>query len=137
MKIPGILIGTISLLLAGCATHYVTPSGEVITVPPGHNPADVALENSLRTQLDNYGQLGASTSNVQISSHDGTVTLKGTIPNEKDRQMVDALVRNTSGVVALNDDMQVAYPPTGFGPRVYPATPAYPTPAPIINGPAQ
>jgi osmotically-inducible protein OsmY len=42
--------------------------------------------------------------------------------------MIESLVRNTSGVVAVNDQLSVAYPPigaVGIAPRVYTTPPDY------------
>ena len=121
---------------------YTTPEGDVIS-SPARNAADVALETNLRADLNRFGPLANASPDVGIYSQNGTVTLTGTVPSEKDRQMIDALVRNSSGVVAVNDQMQVAYPPTstyGTPPQVYapppaPAAPVVTTP-PIIT-PAQ
>ncbi len=116
-----------SLALAGgCATEprpvaYVTPSGQVIsTGPDGRTAADRALETSLRAELNGYGNLAATDPNIRFYARDGAVTVSGPVRSERDRQMIDAMVRNTPGVFSVNDQLQVAYPPTGFyNPGVY------------------
>src|SRR5438045_2970952 len=119
----------IAAFITGCAsTHkpyvYSTPNGQVISTGPARNPSDVALDTSLRAELNRYGDLAADSPNVQVYSQDGVVNLTGTVRNEKERAMLDALVRNTPGVAGVNDHLHVAYPPTGAyePPRVY-ATP--------------
>lgn len=126
------------VLLAGCETHrpytYTTPTGQVISSGVPRNASDVALESNVRAELNRYGDLGSASQNVQVNAENGTVTLTGTVPNDRDRQMMDTLVRNTAGVVALNDQLQVAYPPTGAAgapPQVYTG----PAPAPVVTPP--
>jgi osmotically-inducible protein OsmY len=87
------------------------------------------MENHLRSELDRYGDLAATEPNLQIYANNGTVTLSGPVQTEKDRQMVDTVVRNAPGVVAVNDQLQVMYPPTGA-----PAG-AYTQPAPVYTTP--
>ncbi|HTL56746.1 MAG TPA: BON domain-containing protein [Candidatus Limnocylindrales bacterium] len=143
----GLSVISLALIITGCAsTHtphvYSTPNGEVISGGPPRNPADVALDTALRAELNRYGDLGTIAPNVQVYSQNGVVTLTGTVRNERDREMIDALVRNTSGVTSVNDQLQVSYPPTssyGTGPRVY-TTPPVPapvvtTPVPVVPGP--
>jgi osmotically-inducible protein OsmY len=143
MRIANVLAMASPLILAaGCSTPYQDTSYG--TYPAYTSPAltasetDRALEASLRSQLHHYGDLNASASNVQIYSQKGTVTLTGYVPSERDRQMIDSLVRSTAGVVAVNDQLQVTYPPTGVytGPtQVYSPPPApvvTPNPAPVF-----
>jgi len=137
------------VLAAGCsdeiqrqATYGTDPArgGEVITSSPYRapqvNPADLSLETSLRDQLNRYGELASAAPNVQITARNGLVTLTGSVPSERDRQMIEAMVRNTAGVASLNDQLQVTYSPTGSynqPPRVYAAQPSPPD---VVNAPA-
>ena len=140
MRIAQIIsAGLMALLITGCATRrpyvYSTPNGQVISTAPAQSSSDIALDTALRAELDRYGDLATVSPNVQVYSRDGVVTLNGAVRNERDREMIDALVRNTSGVTAVNDQLQISYPPTssyGSGPRVY-STP--PTPAPVVAPP--
>jgi len=139
------------VLAAGCAdeyqrqAYYPEPAhgGEVISsgtyTGPQANPADLALEASLRDQLNHYGDLAGSAPNVQITARNGNVTLAGAVPSERDRQMIEAMVRNTAGVNSVNDQLRVGYVPTGTSAsRVYatpppPVASAAPAPAPIVS----
>jgi osmotically-inducible protein OsmY len=72
----------------------------------------------VRHQFDRYGDLASVVPNIDISARGGQVTLLGSVPGEKERQMVLAMVKNTPGVVAVNDllrvsDGQAYIPPTG------------------------
>ncbi len=131
------------LLAVGCQTQhpysYVTPGGQVISTGPGSSTADTALEASIRAQLDRYGELAAASQDTHISAENGAVTVNGSVPNERDREMIDTLVRNTPGVIALNDQMQAGYPPTGTPgqpPAVY-SSPGAPNvvSAPVVTPP--
>lgn len=138
MKPARVLIGGLSLLLVtGCVSHhartYVTPEGQVVSIPPGRNASDVALETEIRAELNRYGDLATVSPNVGVQANEGTVTLTGPVPNERDRQMIDTLVRNSNGVVAVNDQMQVTYPPTGVVPSTTIPAPVVGTPAPVVT----
>ena len=134
-------------LVTGCDTYrqpaYTSSpvyGGEVVSsgpygatmvvpgMPKTQIDADRDLENNLRTQLNRYGDLATTTPDVHIYSQSGTVTLTGTVPSQRERDMIESLVRNQSGVVAVNDQLQVGYPPTGVvnAPvRVYTTPPDY------------
>jgi osmotically-inducible protein OsmY len=100
----------------------------VIPGPKSQIEADRDLENTLRTQLNRYGDLATTTPDVQIYARSGTVTLSGTVPSQREREMIESLVRNQTGVVAVNDQLRVGYSPTGavIGvQRVYTTPPDY------------
>jgi osmotically-inducible protein OsmY len=84
--------------------------------------------------MSRYGALSTASPDVHISSRNGTVTLTGTVSSEKDRQMLETLTRNTPGVLLVDNQLHVAYPPTGLPgqSRVFPGPP----PAPIVATPA-
>lgn len=112
LALPGLL------LVAGCAepgtrtTYYGETPGVHGTIS-AQAAADRSLEARIRSDLNRYGDLAAATPNLGISARQGYVTLTGTVPAEKDRQMIEACVRNTPGVVTVNDQLQVGYAPTG------------------------
>jgi osmotically-inducible protein OsmY len=149
MRISSVL-GIVSCLIlgTGCETterqaaYTSTPvyGGDVISsgpygatmvvpgMPKSQIEADRDLENTLRSQLTRYGDLATTTPDVHIYAQNGTVTLSGTVPSQREREMIESLVRNQTGVVAVNDQLQVGYPPTGVvnGPaRVYTTPPDY------------
>jgi osmotically-inducible protein OsmY len=146
MRTSNIAIALSSLLLAaGCAyeQRYGYSYGgsslhgsEVMARP---NAADRSLEESVRYQISRYGELAAAAPDVQITCRDGAVTLSGSVPNERDKEMMEACVRNTSGVLSLDNRLVVIYPATGStynqGTVYSPAPPSsqstiYATPAP-------
>jgi hypothetical protein len=107
MKVASVLTVISSLLLAaGCAT-------------PGVHEADRGLEGTLRSEINER--------HVDIDVHHGIVKLEGHVRTEADRQRIEALVRNTSGVVAVKDEIKVTFPtPGGYG--------AYPSSIPVYAG---
>jgi osmotically-inducible protein OsmY len=140
LALPGLL------LVAGCAepgtrsTYYSESpvSGPVST----QAAADRSLETRTRSDLNRSGDLSATTTDIGINARSGYVTLTGTVPAEKDRQMIGACVRNTPGVVSVNDQLQVGYAATdvvGQSAAVYaPAAPpavevTTPAPAPAYT----
>jgi osmotically-inducible protein OsmY len=136
-----------ALALVGCSTerqsaYHSTPvyGGEVISsgpngatmvvtgTPKSQIEADRELEENLRLQISRYGDLATTTPDVRIYAQSGTVTLSGNVPSQREREMIESLVRNQTGVVAVNDQLQVGYSPTGAvnGPvRVYTTPPNY------------
>jgi osmotically-inducible protein OsmY len=140
MRIEGKLAVVLStLLLAGCAYHrppvvYATPTGQVVGV--GRNArtaADAALETGLRAEVNRYGDLANGNPDLRFYANNGTVTISGPVRNDRDRQMIETMVRNTPGVTSVNDQMQLMYPPTGsVTPRVY-VSPAPVLPPPVVT----
>lgn len=120
MKTRNILLTLSPLLLAvGCAyqqregtySYGSTLHGsEAITA---ERAADRSLEDSCRYQINRYGELASASPNVQITARSGAVTLSGSVPNERDKEMMEACVKNTSGVLTVDNRLAVLYPPTG------------------------
>ena len=80
--------------------------------PPGMTEADLSLANAVRQQLNRYGDLITAMSTLQISAQNGTVTLAGPVQSQRERDMIDALTKNTPGVLGVNDQMQVSAAPS-------------------------
>jgi osmotically-inducible protein OsmY len=144
MRTSNIAIALSSLLLAaGCAydQRYGSSYGgsslhgsEAMAV----SAADRSLEDSVRYQITRYGDLAADSPNVQITCRSGAVTLSGSVQNERNKEMMESCVRNTSGVLSVNSQLAVIYPPTGSYSQstVYtpaPQTTTYPPPEPAAT----
>ena len=111
-------------LISGCAErgYYSTTGRPVSGRYYSQVDLDRSLETSIRANLNQYGNLSSAAANVAISAQNGTVTLSGPVRNEQDRQMIDTVARNTSGVTSVIDQMQPGLAPTssyGLPPRVY------------------
>jgi len=122
MRIVGYFaILSTALLAAGCADQttrssygtYGYTEGPVPNQRYNQEAADRSLEASVREQLNRYGDLATASPNVQISARTGAVTLTGTVASEREREMIEACVKNSSGVVSVNDQLRVGYAPTG------------------------
>jgi osmotically-inducible protein OsmY len=128
------------VISAGGYANPTTPSQPpppIYSAPPptiGANASPVPIGSDARltdrvNQALRSSSLGISPNNITVSSQNGTVTLNGTVPNERQRQIIDDLVRNTTGVVNVNDQLQLSsalssvYPPSQ-------ANSGYPPPAP-------
>ncbi len=112
------LIGSSLLLAAGCTEpRYASTPPQVISAPaytavPGtYTPAtaesDRALENQIHQELAN-GQLSYLASHVNITASNGTVTLNGSVPTAQDREALDTLARNTTGVNNVINQVRIA-----------------------------
>ncbi|HSU54504.1 MAG TPA: BON domain-containing protein [Candidatus Dormibacteraeota bacterium] len=69
--------------------------------------SDSVLEGQVREQLGNYGRLGTAAQNVRINCQNGQATLSGSVPTRQERDMIDTVVRNTPGILSVNDQMQI------------------------------
>lgn len=90
--------------------------------------ADRGLEGSLRAAINER--------HVHIHVHQGIVTLDGKVPTEADRERIEALVRNTGGVVAVKDKLNVTLPTPGAYGANPSRVPVYATPPPVVAPPA-
>lgn len=96
-------------------------TGSATAVPEYSGGAGSESDGALVARIQqafNDGSLGFSP-NVNVSAKDGVVYLMGTVPDESSRLAVDNLVRNTSGVVSVQDRMQVASLPSQIPPSGY------------------
>lgn len=121
----GLLVSILMVMAGGCAHDSSRYYGMV--------DPDKTLERRIHSELDNHPDLASSAPDVLISAQNGTVTLNGVVPDPQKREEIDAIVRNTAGVVVLNDQLQPPpYTPTGTlgrPPRIY-STPPELAPAP-------
>jgi osmotically-inducible protein OsmY len=122
MKIAHLLaFFALAALAAGCAnnhpsdyaygyphTVYYTDSRAARRAAEAQWRADQDLVASVRGQFDQYGYLNEASQNVDVTARNGTVTLSGSVPTQKDRDMIDAMVRNTHGVAAVNNLLEVS-----------------------------
>src|ERR1043166_4575271 len=117
MRTTNILLTFSSLLLAsGCAYQrdgtygYSGSSAHGSEALVAERARDRSLEDSCRYEINRYGELASASSNVQVASRDGVVTLSGSVPNERDKEMIEACVKNTSGVLRVDNQLAIIYP---------------------------
>jgi osmotically-inducible protein OsmY len=99
-------------------TTGVTTLNDQLTVaglPPATAgiQSDRSLADRVQQMLKNQPAVAAVASNVQVSEDHGKVTLAGIVPSQEDKNLILGVVRNTPGVVAVNDNLGVALQPTG------------------------
>ena len=70
---------------------------------------------------------------VHFRASEGVVTVTGTVPDDRDRQMIDALVRGTAEVQAINDQMELGSTPPAYPVAVAPVVTA-PAPPVVVSG---
>jgi len=96
----------------------------------------VASANNLVSQVQQSfrnSDISGLAPNLNVSEQNGTVTLSGYVPSERDKQMAETLARNTAGVSAINNQIQVLPSPTGNNARVYPPSSANQIAGDIFN----
>jgi osmotically-inducible protein OsmY len=95
----------------------VDPSGALRPATPSvtgtPSPFDQALTQRLRSALVvGQTQLGGisqeNLNSLNIISENGVVTLRGTVANARERQMVESQLRRVVGVRSLNNQIQIA-----------------------------
>lgn len=70
-------------------------------------PADRAISVGLRNALISPQSIGYDLRNVQIATHNGIVTLSGTVPNAETRDYIASTTQNFSGVREVIDNLQI------------------------------
>jgi hypothetical protein len=90
--------------------------------------ADKGLEGTLRATLNER--------HVHVHVHHGIVDLDGEVLTTADRDRIESLVRNTSGVVAVKDKLRVTLPTPGVHGGNPSSIPVYAAPPPPVTPPA-
>lgn len=75
--------------------------------------ADSALITQVRTAINNDTTLVTIAPSIQVTAQGGTVTLSGNVSNEQQKQTIEHLVKGTSGVVTVNNQLQISPSATG------------------------
>lgn len=112
MKTAPLLTVVSSLLFAGVCSASNT------------HDIDHGIESSLRATLNDH--------HVHVHVHHGIVTLDGRVRTAAERDRIESLIRNTTGVVGLKDEMKVTSPSPGRFPEYPTGVPVYTTPAPVV-----
>ena len=115
MKI--ILIGLSLALFGACAKTGANSSSVSAAEKPGtigldgehasstttatdqpNNPDDLGLVQDVRRALMQNGTLSVAAKNLTAVARDGTVTLKGVVPSQEEKEQVEACVSKVAGV---------------------------------------
>lgn len=71
------------------------------------SPSDRAISNDLRNAFFNQNISRSDLQNVQITTHNGVVTLSGTVPNNQVRNTIVDTAQNFSGIDRVINNLQV------------------------------
>jgi osmotically-inducible protein OsmY len=77
---------------------------------------DQALSTQVQQSLKNDPTTSTIAPQIQVSAQGGAVTLSGTVASEQEKQRVETMVKSTSGVVNVNNQLEVALQPTSDRP---------------------
>ena len=97
-----------------------------------HHDMDRALEDNLRAEVKQSPDLAYSEHHIHIHAHRGVVTLDGHVKTEQQRQEMESLARNTTGVVAVKDELKTSIP---GGEERSVRIPVYATAPPVVEPP--
>lgn len=126
MKIAQILPITSTLLLVvGCSSWHerqanyqdTTPqystynySGNTSTTStqPGNAATQNGVVSQVQQQLNQDPSLAPLVPGLQMSFQNETLTLAGNVASEQDKQKIETIVKSTTGVVSVNNQLQVS-----------------------------
>jgi osmotically-inducible protein OsmY len=81
------------------------------------SPADSALAAQVRQAINSDPNLISIAPDIHVTADKGTVTLSGSVPNEDQKVRIESLAKGTSGVVTVNNQLQIPLQPTGRAPQ--------------------
>ena len=71
------------------------------------NEADRTITQSVRQAITSDDALSTSAQNVKIITQDGTVTLRGPVKNDKEKQNIEAKAKQVAGVKRVENQLEV------------------------------
>jgi osmotically-inducible protein OsmY len=72
------------------------------------NPADNSLVSEIRQSIQKDQSLASVAPKIQIGANSGTVTLMGNVESDQQKQSLESLVRQSSGVTTVDNKIEVA-----------------------------
>jgi hypothetical protein len=84
--------------------------GQSMAAPPvdqGNSQADIQVTKSIREAMMANDQLSFSAKNVDISTSDGKVTLRGAVKSASERAAVESAARKVDGVREIDNELVV------------------------------
>jgi osmotically-inducible protein OsmY len=79
---------------------------------PSNSSDDTVVITQVREALTHDSTVAPVVPAIQIRAEKGTVTLTGNVSSEQQKQAIEHLVKGTSGVVTVNNQLQVSVAPT-------------------------
>jgi osmotically-inducible protein OsmY len=90
--------------------------GLALLVSPAHaGPSDAWITTKAKAAL--LTTKGVPSTDINVDTTDGKVTLKGTVPTESDRKKAEAAVKDIDGVKHVDNQLKVASHPETQGRR--------------------
>ena len=86
------------------ATQSTTPQTQTFGQTDGQNE----VVTQVQKQLTQDPFLAPLVPNLQISFQNDTVVLAGNVPSEQEKQKIETIVKSTTGVVNVNNQLQVS-----------------------------
>jgi len=83
-------------------TTVVTP-----VIPRTQSQLDQDLALSVRNEVARYSDLSGLLPNIDVLADQDRVTLLGSVPGSREKELIDTLVRNTPGVVTVNNRLRL------------------------------
>ncbi|HXX49513.1 MAG TPA: BON domain-containing protein [Myxococcota bacterium] len=77
------------------------------TLEQGVMPSDAQITQNIRRALTSTSGFSVDARNVQITTHDGEVTLRGQVRNDAERDAVITVARRVPGVTHIDQDLEV------------------------------
>jgi len=100
-----VLSGAVALVpVAGNAQSDEPP---VRTLEQGVIPSDAEITQNIRRALTSTSGFSVDARNVQITSRDGEVTLRGQVRSDAEREAVITVARRVPGVTHIDQDLEV------------------------------
>ncbi|HEV8713930.1 MAG TPA: BON domain-containing protein [Candidatus Binatia bacterium] len=99
---------------SGSASRETMPStpgssaGMAAATDQAKSETDRTLNQNIHLALNADSALSASAKNVHFNTDNGKVTLKGTVPTEKDKKDIEAKVEKMTGVKDVDNQLQIA-----------------------------
>lgn len=114
MKLPAILGVILLAAFSACGRKDDPPNG---TTPPSPTvprdrtstgTQDQELAQRVRRVIMDDATMSASTQNLEVTATGGTVTLRGTVKTQSEKDSIGAKVKSLAGVTSVINDLTVS-----------------------------
>ena len=78
---------------------------------PSTTSSDLAIAYSIRDMLKTDAAMAAAAGNVDIEVVQGAATLRGTVPSENDRQLLQERIAAFPGIISVDNRLGLELPP--------------------------
>lgn len=110
-----VLTGAAICALSGAGVYAQDPpkpaTASTATTDAGQTVSDASVTTAVKTRL--MKDKAARGSDIDVKTDDGVVTISGAVPTAADKTRIGRLVRNTSGVKRVDNNLTVSGTSTG------------------------